>query len=140
MECVFCEIIKGTQKGYRIYENKNALVILDINPLAKGHCLAVSRRHIQWWHDLREDEIADLFKACKIAAEKIKKAYKPDFVMMYARGRRIPHVHIFLVPTSKGDTMDRYFNALEGFQESTTELAEMKSQFDQITADLLKAD
>jgi len=36
--------------------------------------------------------------------------------------------------------MDRYFNALEGFQESTTELAEMKSQFDQITADLLKAD
>lgn len=140
MSCVFCEIVQGTRKGYRIYETDHSMVILDINPLAKGHCLAISKRHVQWWHDLREDEISDLFNVCKMAAEKIKKAYKPDFVMMYARGRRIPHVHIFLIPTCKGDAIDRFFNALEGFQESVTELSEIKLQFDEISRDLLKSD
>ena len=126
MSCAFCEILAGKQKAHKIYENKDSLVILDVNPLARGHCLAISKRHVQWWHDLEEPEISSPFIAAKIAAEKIMKVYKPDFVMMYARGRRIPHVHIFLIPTSKGDAIDRFLNTLEGFQESVTELAEVK--------------
>ena len=53
-------------------------------------------------------------------------ALNPDFVCMYARGRRIPHTHIFLVPTYKGDVLDRFFNALERFQESPPELAALR--------------
>jgi len=52
----------------------------------------------------------------------------PDFVCMYARGRRIPHTHIFLVPTCSGDVLDRFFNALELFQESTQELADLRAE------------
>ena len=47
---------------------------------------------------------------------------------MYARGRRIPHTHIFLVPTFKGDPLDRFFNALEGFQEAPQGLAKLREQ------------
>ena len=139
MSCVFCEIVAEKQKGYKIYENEQSLVILDINPLAKGHCLAISKRHIQWWHDLRPDEISSLYNAAKIGAEKIMKVYKPDFVTMYARGRRIPHVHIFLIPSTKGDVVDRFFNTLEGFQESVAELEQVKNQFDGISAKLSEA-
>jgi len=138
MSCAFCEIIAGKQKGYKIYENKDSLVILDVNPLARGHCLAISKRHVQWWHELEESEISSLFNAAKIASEKIMKVYKPDFVMMYARGRRIPHVHIFLIPTSRGDAIDRFFNTLEGFQESVTELAEVKLGLEEISNTLGK--
>ena len=56
------------------------------------------------------------------------KAMSPDFVCIYARGRRIPHAHIFLVPTYKGDPLDRFFNALEGFQESPVELAALRER------------
>jgi histidine triad (HIT) family protein len=52
----------------------------------------------------------------------------PDFVCMYARGRRIPHTHIFLVPTCSGDVLDRFFNALELFQESTQKLADLRAE------------
>ena len=31
-------------------------------------------------------------------------------------GRRMPHTHVFLVPTRKGDILDGFFNALERFQ------------------------
>ncbi|MCK9586036.1 MAG: HIT family protein, partial [Methanothrix soehngenii] len=55
-------------------------------------------------------------------------ALDPDFVCMYARGRRIPHTHIFLVPTYSGDVLDRFFNALELFQESPPELAALREK------------
>ena len=47
---------------------------------------------------------------------------------MYARGRRIPHTHIFLVPTYSGDVLDRFFNALELFQESPPKLAALREK------------
>lgn len=73
-------------------------------------------------------EIASLFNVAKIVAEKMMKALNPDFVCMYARGRRIPHTHIFLVPTYSGDVLDRFFNALELFQESPPKLAALREE------------
>jgi len=139
MSCVFCEIVQGKREGYKIYENKDSLVILDVNPLAKGHCLAISKRHIQWWHELQETEVSSLFNAAKIVSERIMRAFKPDFVTMYARGRRIPHVHIFLIPTFSGDVVDRFFNTLEGFQESVAGLSEVKLGLEKIS-DILRRD
>ncbi|HQG32689.1 MAG TPA: hypothetical protein PLA83_12235, partial [Deltaproteobacteria bacterium] len=49
-------------------------------------------------------------------------------VFMYARGRRIPHTHIFLIPTYKDDVLDRFFHALEKFQESPQEMALLKGK------------
>lgn len=56
-------------------------------------------------------------------ARKMMASLSPDFICMYARGKRIPHTHIFLVPTVGGDILDRFFNTLEIFQESPSDLA-----------------
>jgi len=127
-KCVFCEIVKGKAPAYKICEDELSLCLLDINPFAQGHCLVISKRHVPFWHDLTVKEIKSLFRLAGTAAHKIMKAYKPDFVCMYARGRRIPHTHIFLVPTVKGDLLDRYFNALEKIQESPPELARLRNK------------
>jgi len=127
-DCVFCKIIRNEAKSYRVCENELSLAILDINPFSEGHCLVLPKRHVPWWHDLTEEESRSLFSLARKTAAKIKKAYKPDFVAMYARGRRIPHTHIFLVPTFKGDPLDRFFNALEGFQEAPQGLAKLRDQ------------
>jgi len=126
--CIFCEIAERRKKAYRIYEDEHSLGLLDINPLAEGHCLVVSKRHVPWWHDLTEEETQSLFSAARVIARKMMKAFRPDFVCMYARGRRIPHTHIFLIPTFGGDLLDRFFNALERAQESPTELAKLKGK------------
>jgi histidine triad (HIT) family protein len=126
MPCVFCAIVAGKRKTHCIYENSLSMAILDINPLAEGHCLVIPKRHVQWWFQMTEAEIQSSFLAAKIVAEKIMKTYKPDFVAQYIRGRRIPHTHIFLVPTYKNDPVDRFFNALEGFQESPSALVRLK--------------
>ena len=126
--CIFCDIVEGKGPAHRIYEDGLSLGILDINPFTQGHCLVISKRHVPWWHDLTEEETASLFKASRIIARKMMKAFHPEFVCMYARGRRIPHTHIFLVPTYGGDLVDRFFNALERVQESPAELAKLKGK------------
>ncbi|MCR3884011.1 HIT family protein [Methanotrichaceae archaeon M04Ac] len=124
--CVFCDIVAGRAKAHRIYEDDLSLAILDINPFSEGHTLVIPKRHVPWWHDLSEEEVESLFLVAREVSSKIMRAYSPDFVAIYARGRRIPHTHIFVVPTYRGDVLDRFFNALEGFQEGTAELAKLK--------------
>lgn len=126
--CVFCDIVAGKAEAYRIHEDYHSLCILDINPYAKGHCLVISKRHVPWWYELTEKETESLFRIATIVANKIMKAFDPDFVFLYARGRRIPHTHIFLIPTFSGDILDRFFNALEGFQESPQKLAQLREK------------
>jgi histidine triad (HIT) family protein len=126
--CIFCDIIDEKAPCYKIYEDELSLAILDINPFSKGHCLIIPKRHVPWWHELSEKENASLFRVAKIIAEKMMKALNPDFVCMYARGRRIPHTHIFLVPTYNGDVLDRFFNALELFQESPPTLTTLREK------------
>jgi histidine triad (HIT) family protein len=123
VDCVFCRILLGNAPAHVVKQNALAVSLLDINPLAKGHCLVIPRRHVPWWHELSPEENTALFVLAQETAASIMAAYKPDFVAMYARGRRIPHTHIFLVPTAKGDPVDRHFNALEGFQEAIESLA-----------------
>ena len=126
--CIFSDIVEGKAPRYKVYEDGHSLALLDINPFSKGHCLVIPKRHVPWWHELMEEENASLFNAASIVAGKMMKTMSPDFVCIYARGRRIPHAHIFLVPTYKGDPLDRFFNVLEGFQESPVELAALRER------------
>ncbi len=126
-DCIFCRIAAGKAKHYLVAENKLSMAILDINPFTRGHTLVISKRHEPFWHDLSEEEARSLFSLARKVAGKLKRAFSPDFVAVYARGRRIPHTHIFLVPTYQGDPLDRFYNALEGFQESPQKFVELRT-------------
>jgi histidine triad (HIT) family protein len=125
--CIFCEIVAGRAPAHVVAENELSLCLLDINPFTEGHCLVISKRHVPWWHDLREDEVVSAFRLAKEVANRLQRAFEPDFVCLYARGRRVPHTHLFLVPTVKGDVLDGFFNALERFQESPDHLAAIRT-------------
>jgi len=124
-KCVFCEIVQGSSPAYKIAEDELSICILDIHPYTKGHCLVISKRHVPWWHELTDEENASLFRMAQMIAGRMMDTLHPDFVFLYARGRRIPHTHLFLIPTYSGDVLDRFFNALENFQESPRSLVEL---------------
>ncbi|HUS74516.1 MAG TPA: HIT family protein [Methanothrix sp.] len=137
--CIFCDIVADRAPSHKIYEDDLTLCILDINPFSKGHCLVIPKRHVPWWHELTAEENASLYSVAGIVARKMMHSLQPDFVCMYARGRRIPHTHIFLVPTYSGDVLDRFFNALELFQESPPKLAALREERSmKDTADLIR--
>jgi len=126
--CVFCEIVAGRASAHVVAEDELSLCLLDINPFTEGHCLVVSKRHVPWWHDLTEPETVSLFLMAKRVAHQLNSAFGSDFVCLYARGRRVPHTHIFLVPTRQGDVLDGFFNALERFQESPPALTALRGR------------
>jgi len=126
MKCIFCEIVAGLAPAHRVCEDELSLCLMDINPFAEGHCLVIPKRHVPWWHELTSKELESLFTLAQTVSDRIMKVYQPDFVCLYARGRRIPHTHIFLVPTKNGDMLDRFFNALETFQETPPQLVALR--------------
>ena len=126
-KCLFCNIIAGHVNAYRIMENELSMVILDIQPYTKGHCLVIPKRHIRWWHEMTDEETTSIFSIAKKTTEKLMIAFGPDFVSMTTRGRHIPHAHIHLIPTHSGDVIDSFFNALEKFQEAPPELMQLRT-------------
>jgi histidine triad (HIT) family protein len=125
-QCVFCEIVAGRAPAHVVHEDDLSLCLLDIQPFAKGHCLVIPKRHVPFWHELSPEENASLFQVAHTVADWMMKRLKPDFVCLYSRGRRIPHTHLFLIPTYGGDLVDRHFNALEAFQESLPALTRLR--------------
>ncbi len=125
--CVFCEIVAGRAPAHRVGENDRALAILDIFPYARGHSLVLSKRHVPLWYDLTEKEAADVFTLAHRVAGRLRRAFDPEFVWLMARGRRIPHTHIFLVPTQRGDALDRFFAGLQNVQETSEELSPLRA-------------
>jgi len=134
--CVFCDIVAGRAPARIVEEDARSLCLLDIQPLAKGHCLVVPKRHVPFWYELSEEETASLFRVARTVARRMTDRLGADFICLYSRGRRIPHTHIFLLPTFGGAMLDRFFNALEGFQESVPGLAALREQasFDELWA------
>lgn len=45
-ECVFCSIASDKIKAVRIGENKDAIAVLEINPISKGHFIVIPKKHM----------------------------------------------------------------------------------------------
>jgi histidine triad (HIT) family protein len=44
-ECVFCSIFSSKIQSVKIEENEDAIAVLDINPISKGHTLVIPKNH-----------------------------------------------------------------------------------------------
>jgi histidine triad (HIT) family protein len=124
--CVFCQIVAGKAPAHRVGENARALAVLDIHPWSRGHTLVLSKRHVPFWHQLTRREAADVFELAHRVGRRLARVFGPEFVWLMARGRRIPHTHVFVVPTHPGDLLDRHFTGLENVQERSEELAPLR--------------
>ncbi len=53
--CVFCSIISGDIKSYEVSQNKKALAVLEINPMAKGHVIVIPKDHVSSQEEMPEE-------------------------------------------------------------------------------------
>jgi len=104
-ECPFCQIVAGKAPVRKVYEDEQTLAFLDLHPISRGHCLVIPRKHVEWFTDIEpQDGIAGPFlKTCYVVARKIKHAFDCEYVTMLIRGTRVPHLHMLLIPSIKGE-------------------------------------
>ncbi len=106
MASIFTKIINREIPAYIVAEDDNHIAFLDINPNAKGHCLAVPKEEIDKVFDLSEQAYTDLMQFSYKVAKAQGKVMDCKRVGMAVIGLEVPHVHVHLIPLNKMSDMN----------------------------------
>ncbi|MBN2422749.1 HIT family protein [Candidatus Woesearchaeota archaeon] len=142
-QCIFCKIISGEIPSNKVYEDKDTLVILDINPANEGHCLVLPKKHYQIMPQIPEDEIGKLFAIAKKTSHALLKGLSVSGTSVFVAngalaGQKAPHFMIHVVPRKKGDGLfnipknnineEELNSAMELFRKRLSPAVESKKQ------------
>lgn len=101
--CIFCKIVAGEAKSYKIYEDDDFLAFLDIQQWVNGHTLVIPKKHYHWVWDV--PNIGEYFKVVKKIANHFKEKMDIDLVMSVIYGMDVPHAHVHLFPEKRGEVL-----------------------------------
>ena len=106
MTSVFTRIAKREIPGYFVAENDDFFAILDINPLAKGHTLVISKVEIDYVFDLESIYLGQFFLFAQSVAKAMDKVIDCERIGLAVVGLEVPHAHIHLVPINSVRDID----------------------------------
>ncbi len=106
MASIFSKIINGDIPSYKIAEDTSYYAFLDINPLAKGHTLVVSKKEVDYIFDLDDQTLAGMLVFSGKVAKAIQKVVPCKRIGVAVLGLEVPHAHIHLVPINGGNDID----------------------------------
>ena len=101
--CVFCNIVRGVEEAYRIYEDDVVVVILDKYPVSEGHLLVITRRHYRGVEDAEPRAAAHAFTVASALARIYRKRLGAPGVNVVTNsgrpaGQVIFHFHVHVIP------------------------------------------
>lgn len=104
--CIFCKIVKGEIPSFKLIETETTYSFLDINPLAKGHSLVISKYHAEKLHELPDESLTDILRIAKQIAVATG---AENYNILQNNGRiahqEVDHVHFHVIPKpSASDT------------------------------------
>ena len=110
METVFTKICAGEIPSTKIYEDDVCIVILDINPVHKGHSLVISRHPYSNIGQCPEEVLSHLICVAKKVEAKQRQVLRCDGSNILinndpASGQEVPHIHIHVIPRYENDGM-----------------------------------
>lgn len=109
---VFCQIIAGELRTEEVWRDERVVAFLDHRPVFKGHVLICPVRHVETLLELP----GDLMEPVLTVAQRVAAAMSPAFgaegsfvAMNNVVSQSVPHLHIHVVPRSKGDGLRGFF-------------------------------
>jgi histidine triad (HIT) family protein len=97
-DSIFTKIIKGGIPSYKIYEDDKTFAFLDIHPLLPGHVLVVSKKQVDHFDDLPEEDYEAVFNTVKKISKRIKEVLGSKRAGILVVGTDVPHAHIHVFP------------------------------------------
>jgi histidine triad (HIT) family protein len=99
--CIFCKIVKKKVPAIVVYEDKDFMAFLSINPLNPGHTLVIPKKHYRWVWDI--PNIGEYYEVVGKIANALRTAFKTEWVVSVVFGEQVPHAHVWLVPRFPND-------------------------------------
>lgn len=109
--CIFCKIAAKEIPAHIVYEDKNFLAFLDINPQSPGHTQIIPKKHYRWVWDV--PNAGAYFEVAQKIAKAQQKAFDTEWILSKIVGDEVTHAHIWVYPNRDvaGDTKDFKTNA-----------------------------
>ncbi len=110
-QCIFCQIQAGTLPASVVYQDEQAMVILDLFPIREAHCLVIPREHAPLLEGLDAavtHHLMDLARRTIVAQKRAGLAVKAHNVVVNdgrEANQHVPHVHGHGIPRRGGDTL-----------------------------------
>ena len=103
---LFSKIINGEIPSFKCAENEHFYAFLDISPVRRGHTLVVPKREVDYFFDLKDEELAEMIVFAKKVARAIKDVFPCRKVGMAVLGLEVNHAHVHLIPLENEGDMD----------------------------------
>lgn len=108
--CIFCKIVVGEIPSTCVLQTDRVIVILDVNPVAKGHVLIIPRDHYPQLRDLPDELAAHAGSLLPRLARAIVSAVGAEGSNIVINsgdvaGQTVDHCHWHLIPRSSGDAV-----------------------------------
>lgn len=128
-DCIFCKIIKGEIPCYKIYEDEDVLVFLDIAGDIDGHTLVVPKKHVKNILDCDNETLHKVINVVQLVSKHYVSNCGYDGVnTMNANeqcsGQSVFHLHFHIIPRKIGDNV----NAFPHFDGAKNSLEIMKNK------------
>lgn len=110
-DCIFCKIIKGEIPSTKVYEDKNTLAFLDINPITPGHLLVAPKEHAEIIEEISEKSLTEAIKVTKkliSVLDQFNEGTNIGLNNKSAAGQLVPHVHFHVIPRNEGDGLKHW--------------------------------
>lgn len=110
--CLFCRIAAGDEHAFVVLDEPDVVGFLDVRPVFKGHVLLVPRAHVDNLTDLPAELAAPLLLAAQRVACAVRDGLgaQGSFVAMNnVVSQSVPHLHVHVVPRTKGDGLRGFF-------------------------------
>ena len=110
-DCIFCKIVAGKAKSWKVYENERVFAFLDVNPVNEYHTLVVPKKHYENIFDVPENELKEVIAVIKEIATLFNSQLGiRNLQIINSSGSEaqqdVFHFHFHMVPRKKGDNQD----------------------------------
>jgi histidine triad (HIT) family protein len=106
MKTIFEKIIDREIPADIVYESENSIAFLDIQPVAKGHVLLITKKPYVWMTDVPVDELSEIFILAQKMMQTMKRSLSCDYIQLGVVGKDVPHFHIHLIPRYLSDSQE----------------------------------
>lgn len=97
--CIFCKIARGELPHHKVYDDKEFLAFLDINPNTEGMTLVIPKKHYpSYVCSMPDATYTKLFLTAKRVAQQLDKRLKTKRTAIVMEGMGVDHAHIKLYP------------------------------------------
>lgn len=100
-DCLFCNIIKGEQASYTLYEDDDLKVIMDAFPNSPGHTLIIPKEHYKDLDDIDIELLTKILKKAKDIKKLLETKLNPESIILVqnnGEAEKIKHFHLHLIP------------------------------------------